>query len=155
MDTQSKTLRVQTEQKQQLIDLTSLLNDAIAESGVRNGLAGVYSQHTTAALFVGESQAALIEDVLEFLERVVEDGLDYKHNRPELSDCERKNAASHLRSLLLNHSVMVPIVDGKPMLGQFQRILFAELDGPRERCVHVQLVGDAPRIAARVPSYEI
>src|SRR5258708_3359707 len=101
MDTQSKTVRVQTHQKQQLIDLTSVLADAIAASGVRNGLAGVYSQHTTAALFVGESQAALIDDVLEFLKRVVEDGLDYKHNCPELSDCERKNAASHLRSLLL------------------------------------------------------
>jgi secondary thiamine-phosphate synthase enzyme len=141
METQSKTVRVQTQQKQQLVDLTPLLQETIAASGVRNGLAGVYSQHTTASLIVGECQAALVDDVLEFLTRIVDDGLSYKHNCPELSDCERKNATSHLRSLLLNHSVMVPIVDGKPVLGQFQSILFAELDGPRERSLHVQLLG--------------
>jgi secondary thiamine-phosphate synthase enzyme len=142
METQSRTLCLQTEKKQQLIDLTTLLNETVMASGVRNGLAGVYSQHTTAALLVGESQAALVEDVLDFLTRIVDDGLSYKHNCPELSDCERKNAASHLRSLLLNHSVLVPIVDGKPVLGQFQSLLFAELDGPRERSLHVQLLGN-------------
>jgi len=149
METQSKTVCLQTEKKQQLIDLTSLLNETIRASGVRDGMAGVYSQHTTAALFVGECQAALVDDVLDFLTRLVDDGLDYKHNCPELSDCERKNATSHLRSMLLNHSVMVPIMDGKPVLGQFQSILLAELDGPRERSVHVQVVGDR----ARIPSF--
>ena len=145
METQSKTVNIQTEKKQQLIDLTSLLNDTIRASGVRDGLVGVYSQHTTAALLVGECQAALVDDVLDFLTRVVDDGLNYKHNCPELSDCERKNAASHLRSMLLNHSVMVPIMNGKPVLGQFQSVLLAELDGPRVRSVHVQLVGNVAR----------
>jgi secondary thiamine-phosphate synthase enzyme len=149
METQSKTVCLQTEKKQELIDLTALLNETIRNSGVRNGLAGVYSQHTTAALLVGECQSALVDDVLDFLTRIVDDGLNYKHNCPELSDCERKNAASHLRGLLLNHSVMVPVMDGKPVLGQFQSILFAELDGPRQRSVHIQLVGDA----ACVPNY--
>jgi secondary thiamine-phosphate synthase enzyme len=141
METQNKTLRLQTQRKQQLIDLTELLNETIGLSGVRNGLAGVYSQHTTAALFVGENQNALVEDVLDFLTRLVDDGLNYKHNCPELSDCERKNATSHLRGLLLNHSVLIPIVEGKPVFGQFQSVLLAELDGPRERLLHLQLLG--------------
>ena len=145
METQNKTVNIQTEQKQQLIDLTSLLNETIRASGIRDGLAGIYSQHTTASLFVGESQSALVDDVLDFLTRVVDDGLNYKHNCPELSDCERKNATSHLRSMLLNHSVMVPIMNGRPVLGQFQSILLAELDGPRVRSVHVQLVGNPVR----------
>ena len=145
METQSKTVNIQTEAKQQLIDLTPLLTDTIRASGIRDGLAGVYSQHTTAALFVGECQSALVDDVLDFLKRVVDDGLNYKHNCPELSDCKRKNATSHLRSLLLNHSVMVPILNGKPVLGQFQSVLLAELDGPRVRSVHVQLVGNPMR----------
>jgi thiamine phosphate synthase YjbQ (UPF0047 family) len=68
--------------------------------------------------------------------------LEYRHNCPELSDCDRKNAASHLRGLLLNHSVLVPIVDGRPVLGQFQSVLLAELDGPRLRSLHVQLLGN-------------
>ncbi len=52
---------------------------------------------------------------------------------------------SHLRSMLLNHSVMIPIMNGKPVLGQFQSVLLAELDGPRVRSVHVQLVGNVGR----------
>jgi secondary thiamine-phosphate synthase enzyme len=145
METQNKTVHIQTEKKQQLIDLTSLLSETVRASGIRDGMAGIYSQHTTASLLVGESQAALVDDMLDFLTRVVEDGLDYKHNCPELSDCERKNATSHLRSMLLNHSVMIPIMNGKPVLGQFQSVLLAELDGPRVRSVHVQLVGNPGR----------
>jgi len=152
METQNRTVCLQTEKKQQLIDLTSLVTSTIQESGVRNGMAGVYTQHTTASLFVGECQSALVDDVLDFLTRIVEDGLNYKHNCPELSDCDRKNAASHLRSMLLNHSVMIPIMDGKPVLGQFQSILLAELDGPRERSVHIQMIGNrgrSPNFASR------
>jgi secondary thiamine-phosphate synthase enzyme len=141
METQNKVVCIPTDKKQQLIDLTDMLNETVVASGVRNGIAGIYSQHTTASLLVGERQAALIDDVLDFLSRVVEDGLEYKHNCPELSDCDRKNAASHLRGLLLNHSVLVPIVDGRPVLGQFQSVLLAELDGPRLRSLHVQLLG--------------
>ena len=152
METQSKTICLQTQKKQELIDLTSLLHETIRASGVRNGLAGIYSQHTTASLLVGESQSALVDDVLDFLTRIVDDRVVYKHNCPELSDCDRKNAASHLRGMLLNHSVMIPIQDGKPVLGQFQSILLAELDGPRQRSVHFQLVGDtepSPSFASR------
>jgi secondary thiamine-phosphate synthase enzyme len=145
METQNKTVNIQTEQKQQLIDLTPLVYETIRASGIRDGIVGIYSQHTTASLLVGESQSALVDDVLDFLARVVDDGLTYKHNCPELSDCERKNATSHLRSLLLNHSVTIPIMNGKPVLGQFQSVLFAELDGPRVRSVHVQLVGNPVR----------
>ena len=141
METQNKVVCIPTDKKQQLIDLTDMLNETVLASGVRNGIAGIYSQHTTASLLVGERQAALIDDVLDFPSRVVEDGLEYKHNCPELSDCDRKNAASHLRGLLLNHSVLVPIVDGRPVLGQFQSVLLAELDGPRLRSLHVQLLG--------------
>jgi len=143
MESTLRTLRISTEQKQELIDVTSAVAGAVRESGVQHGFVGVYSQHTTAALFVSERQAALMDDVLAFMSRVVPDGLAYKHNSPEFSDCDRQNAASHLRSLLLNHSVMVPVVEGKPALGVFQSILLAEFDGPRQRTLQVQVLGNA------------
>jgi secondary thiamine-phosphate synthase enzyme len=137
----NKKLSVQTHEKQQMVNLTNLFTEAVEASGVRDGFAGIYSQHTTAAVFVGEFQHALIEDTLDFLKRVVQDDLSYKHNSPEFSDCERRNAASHLRSVLLNHGVMLPIVEGAPVLGQFQSIVLAELDGPRDRMLHVHILG--------------
>jgi secondary thiamine-phosphate synthase enzyme len=134
-------LSVRTHEKQQMVDLTNLFTKTVQASGVRDGFAGIYSQHTTAAVFVGEFQRALIEDMLDFLKRVVRDDLAYKHNSPEFSDCERRNAASHLRGVLLNHGVLLPVVDGVPVLGQFQSVVLAELDGPRDRMLHVHVLG--------------
>ena len=141
MQSVSETVRVETLEKQQLIDLTSSIEDVVRASGVRCGMLGVYSRHTTAGVFVTEYQAALNDDVMDFFRRVVEEGLPYKHNCPELSDCERRNAAAHLRTLLLGQSVLVPVVDRKPGLGRFQSILLAEFDGPRDRSVCVQVLG--------------
>jgi secondary thiamine-phosphate synthase enzyme len=124
-----------------MIDITPMLTEIVSGFGLRDGIVAVYSQHTTAALFISESQEALIDDVEAFLKRIVEDDLPYKHNSPEFSDCDRKNAASHLRSVLLSHSVLLPVIEGKPALGQFQSVILAELDGPRDRTVRVQALG--------------
>lgn len=135
-------MSVSTGRKQQILNITEQVSGIIRESGVREGFVGIYSQHTTAALFVSEYQPALIDDVLAFLGRFVQDGLPYKHNSPEFSDCERGNAASHLRSLLFSHGVVLPLSDFKPIMGQFQSVIFAELDGPRERTLQVQVLGE-------------
>jgi secondary thiamine-phosphate synthase enzyme len=137
----NNTVLVDTHEKQQLLNLTSSVCHAVDASGIQSGFVGIYSQHTTASVFVTECQAALTDDVVEFFATVVKDGLPYKHNSPEFSDCNRRNAAAHLRALLLGQSVLVPIVEGKPVLGQFQSIMFAEFDGPRQRELHVQVLG--------------
>ena len=141
MKSEMKCVSVRTQMKREMLNLTSTLDDAIRTAGIRDGIVGIYSQHTTASLFISEFQPALIDDVAEFLQRVVEEDLPYKHNCPELSDCERKNAASHLRSLLLNHSIVLPVAHGKAVLGQFQSVILAELDGPRDRTLQVQVLG--------------
>ena len=65
------------------------------------------------------------------------------HNDPAHSDCDRMNADSHLRAMLLGHSLTLPISGGEVVLGQWQRILLAELDGPRPRTIRVQIMGAA------------
>ncbi len=57
-----------------------------------------------------------------------------------ISDCERHNAAAHLRGMILGNTLSLPVVAGRIMLGQFQRIMFAELDGPRQRELHVHVM---------------
>ena len=141
MKTQLDTFVVRSSQKQEMIDITSDVIHAASEAGIRNGFVGIFSQHTTAVVTVNEFQPALLSDMGDFLKRVVEDGLPYKHNSPEWSDCDRSNASSHLRSMLFSNSVMLPVVDGKPVLGQFQSVIMAELDGPRDRTFKVQFLG--------------
>jgi len=142
MKTRLETLALKTTQKQQLINITSRVKEAVSVSGIKNGMIGLFSQHTTAALVVSEFQNALLDDMAGFLRRVVADDLPYKHNSPEFSDCDRKNAASHLRSMLFNNSVVLPVSDGEVVLGQFQSVILAEMDGPRERSLKVQVLGE-------------
>ena len=141
MKSEMKTIRVRTQYTQEMLNLTSVVNETITNSGLCSGIVGIYCQHTTASLFVGEFQSALIDDVGDFLQHIVEEELPYKHNSPEFSDCTRRNAASHLRSLLMSHNVMLPVVDGKAVLGEFQSVILAELDGPRDRILQVHILG--------------
>jgi len=136
------TVVIESREKRQLLNLTESLREAVNAAGVGNGFVGIFSQHTTASVFISECQAALTDDIVAFLSDVVAEGKPYKHNSPEYSDCDRKNATAHLRALILGQSVLLPVVDGKPVLGQFQSLMFAEFDGPRQRAIHVQVLGD-------------
>jgi len=142
MKTEWQTLALRTEEKQQLINITSRVKEAVDKSGIKDGFIALFSQHTTAALIVSEFQNALLDDIGGFLRRIVADDLPYKHNSPEFSDCDRRNAASHLRSLLFSHSVVLPVSGGELVLGQFQSVILAEMDGPRERSLRVQFLGE-------------
>src|SRR5262245_12436649 len=146
MRTQFETLSLKTEGKQQLINITPQVMEVVKGSGMRNGFVGLFSQHTTAALVVSEFQNALLDDIHSFLGRIVEEELPYKHNSPEFSDCDRRNAASHLRSLLFSNSVVLPVRDGELVLGQFQSVILAEMDGPRERSLKVQFRSEERRV---------
>ena len=142
MKSKLEDLALQTTEKQQLINITPKVKEAVADSGIKNGFIGLFSQHTTAALTVSEFQNALLDDIAGFLRRVVEEDRPYKHNSPLFSDCDRKNAASHLRSLLFSNSVVLPVCEGELVLGQFQSVILAEMDGPRARSLKVQFLGE-------------
>jgi secondary thiamine-phosphate synthase enzyme len=124
------------------MDITPDVRNLVRSGVIRNGMVGIFSQHTTAMLVVNEFQDALLNDIHAFLGRVVEEERDYRHNSPEYSDCDRHNAASHLRSLIFSNNVVLPVSGGELVLGRFQSVILAELDGPRERCVKVQLMGE-------------
>ena len=137
------TLTLSTDKPLQLLDLTDDVMARVRELGVREGTATLSSLHTTCALFVNESQAALHEDMEQFLEHVVDSAAPWLHNDPQHSDCSRMNAGAHLRALLLSHSLTLQVSGGELVLGQWQRVLVAELDGPRARSLRLQVMGVA------------
>jgi thiamine phosphate synthase YjbQ (UPF0047 family) len=75
------------------------------------------------------------------LDKVVKPEDEYRHNDPRYSDCDRRNAHSHLQATLLGHALSFPVAAGKLVLGQFQSIIAAELDGPRNRELAVHILG--------------
>jgi secondary thiamine-phosphate synthase enzyme len=137
----AESLLVPTDTRIQLVDITETVMEQVRRSGIREGLASLWSMHTTCALFINEAQKALHADILRVLEEVVDRDAEWMHNDPQHSDCDRMNADSHLRAMLLGHSLTLQISAGEPVLGQWQRVLVAEMDGPRARTIRMQLMG--------------
>jgi secondary thiamine-phosphate synthase enzyme len=135
------TLTVQTQERIELTDITDQVVAIVRDSAVREGIASLWSMHTTFAVFMNESQKALHADIRRLLETMVERDADWMHNDPVHSDCDRLNADAHLRAMLLGHSLTLQISGGELVLGQWQRVLAAELDGPRSRSLRVQIMG--------------
>lgn len=133
-------LRLQTEHDTQLIDITDQVCAAVAASGIQDGVANVMTLHTTTAITVNEGLPDLEDDLLELLAELAPAGRPYRHARFLHSDGQMAvNAPSHLRGALLGMQVVLPVEDGRPVLGARQTIYFVELDGPllREAVVHV------------------
>ena len=136
-----ETLVIETDQRIELVDLTNKIMEFVRRFKMREGLVSLWSMHTTCSLFINEFQTALLADIKRFLEHMVARDAEYMHNSPDHSDCDRMNADSHLRALLLGHSLTIQISGGEVVLGQWQRILMAELDGPRARSLRIQVFG--------------
>ena len=136
-----ETFVIDTDQRIELVDLTNRIMDFVRRFNIREGMLSIWSMHTTCTLLINEFQGALLSDIKRFLEQMVARDAEYLHNDPNHSDCDRQNADSHLRAMLLGHSLTLQISGGEVVLGQWQRILMAELDGPRARSLRVQVFG--------------
>jgi secondary thiamine-phosphate synthase enzyme len=130
-----------TSERMQMLNITDRVNDLVRKSGVRDGIIHLQSLHTTTAVFLNEWQDALLGDVKEFFDVVVEQNHYYRHNDPQFSDCERKNADSHIRGMLMGQTLSLQVRNAAVLLGTWQSIVFAEFDGPRSRSLAVQISG--------------
>ena len=138
-----ETILVETDQRIELVDLTERVMAYVRRMRVREGMVSLWSLHTTCCVFINEFQVALLSDIKAFLEELVARDASWMHNDPDHSDCDRQNADSHLRAMLLGHSLTLQVSGGEVVLGQWQRILMAELDGPRARTLRLQVWGIA------------
>jgi secondary thiamine-phosphate synthase enzyme len=137
----TETFRLATDKRLELYNLTERVAEILKKHDIKEGVVLLQSLHTTLALFVNEWQTALLHDIKAMLNKVVSPEDGYRHNDPRFSDCDRQNAHSHLQATLLGHALSFPISAGKLVLGQFQAIIAAELDGPRNRDLAVQIIG--------------
>ena len=137
----AETIDVDTTDRVEIVDLTDTVMAFVRRSGVQEGLLSLWSMHTTCTVFINESQGALDADMKQFLEDLVARAKYYKHNDPAHSDCDRQNADSHLRAMVLGHSVTMQISGGELVVGRWQRVLCGDMDGPRTRTIRAQVMG--------------
>ncbi len=123
---------VVTRQHSQMVDITAEVQRVVQESGVDEGAALVYCPHTTAGLTLNENaDPSVCQDILETLERLVPWRAAYRHTEG--------NAAAHVKSSLVGHSLLIPVEGGRLVLGTWQGIFLCEFDGPRTRRVVVKV----------------
>jgi secondary thiamine-phosphate synthase enzyme len=128
-------LRVRTERRSHVLDITQRVRDAV--DGERGSAVLVYVPHTTAGVTINEhADPAVARDFEAALEKMVDDGWNWEHVEPG-----EENAPTHVRAALMGPSVVIPLgEDGGLALGTWQGIFFCEFDGPRDRTVHVSVL---------------
>lgn len=147
MQIKAKKLLVKTKQGPEFIDITEDVASFVGDSGLKNGLVAICSEHTTAAIKINENEPLLIGDMVNFLQKIASPQDYYAHNdfaiRTEhMHPDEPKNGHSHCQHLLLSASETVPLIEGKMQLGTWQRIFLVELDHARERQITVEVIGE-------------
>lgn len=119
--------------REEFLNVTSQVREALHKSGVENGICLVYCPHTTAGMTINENaDPDVVTDLLFALDRTYPD-------RPEFRHAEG-NSAAHLKSSVLGCSVTVPVEKGNLVLGIWQGIYFCEFDGPRTRKFYVKIL---------------
>src|SRR4026207_246940 len=123
-----ETFVVQTDQRIELVDVTKQVMEFVRKFNLHEGLVSLWSMHTTCTLFINEFQTALLADIKRFLEQIVARDAKYLHNDPEHSDCDRMNADSHLRAMLLGHNLTLQVSGGEVVPGPRPRAADGQAD---------------------------
>jgi secondary thiamine-phosphate synthase enzyme len=125
-----------------MVDLTDDLRAAVEEAGVTEGCVVAFCAHTTATLILNELEEGALDDLRRRLDQLVPGDTYYAHDDPDRrrrndqESHERPNGRSHVAQILLGGSShTIPVIEGRPALGRWQRLLLLELDEPKERRV--------------------
>ena len=143
------TLRVESTTAPEFIDITDRVVEFVQRSEVQNGIAVVFSKHTTSAITIQENEPLLLQDMTTLLERISPRNAHYRHNdfsvrTVHMHENECPNGHSHCQHLTLGSSETIPLLDGQLALGRWQRIFMVELDDEAPvpfREVLVQVMG--------------
>jgi len=137
MKSHTEYLTFRTDRQREYINITPEVEAALGRSGIREGMLLVSAMHITAAVYVNDAEDGLIQDIDEWLERLAPKGPAYRHHRTGES-----NGDAHLKSLLMHHEVIIPVTAGRPDLGPWQQVYYAEFDGQRPKRVIIKVMGE-------------
>lgn len=130
-----KTVSIETKERNQMIDITSIVETSVRESGVKGGVCYVFVPHTTAAVTINENaDKDVTRDILSTLSKLIPYKGDYRHMEG--------NSDAHVKASLVGNTATVIINDGRLVLGTWQSLFFCEFDGPRKRRIIIKVAGD-------------
>jgi len=121
------------------VNITSQVEAALRESGIREGLALINAMHITASVFINDDEHGLHQDYEKWLENLAphEPVSQYRHN-----DTGEDNADAHIKRQVMGREVVVAITEGQLDFGPWEQIFYGEFDGRRRKRVLVKIIGD-------------
>ncbi len=137
MKSLTKYLFFHTKNRREYINITDEVAQAVADSGIKEGMALVSAMHITAAVYVNDAEDGLIADIDEWLEHLAPMRPDYRHHQTG-----EDNGDAHLKNLLMHHQVILPITNGRLDLGTWQQVFYAEFDGQRRKRLVIKAMGE-------------
>lgn len=136
MKSHTEYLWFNTKKQKEIVPITDQIEKIVASSAVREGFCLVSAMHITAAVYVNDEESGLIDDIMDWAEKLAPKA-NYRHHHTGES-----NGDAHLKRLLLGHQVLLPITNGKLDLGPWERVFYAEFDGQRKKRVIVKIIGE-------------
>ena len=133
----TKYLWFNTQKHREYINITGEVEQALEESGIKEGMILVSAMHITAGVYVNDAESGLIKDIDKWVEETAPFDINYNHHHTG-----ETNGDSHLKSLLIGHEVIVPVTNGKLDFGPWQQVYYAEFDGQRRKRVLIKVMGE-------------
>jgi secondary thiamine-phosphate synthase enzyme len=139
MKSYRRELWFQTPHRRDYVNITGQVEEALSESGIREGLCLVNAMHITASVYINDAESGLISDYDQWLEKLAphEPVSGYRHN-----DTGEDNADAHMKRQVMGREVVVAVTNGKLDFGPWEQIHYAEFDGRRRKRVLVKIIGE-------------
>lgn len=130
-------LTFNTKKHREYIHITPQVESIVRNAGIKDGMVLVSAMHITAGVYVNDNEEGLIEDIDQWLEKLAPFRREYQHHQTG-----EDNGDSHLKAILVHHQAILPITNGRLVLGTWQRVFYAEFDGQRSKRVLVYVMGE-------------
>lgn len=139
MKSLTKYLTFNTQKRIEFVNITKMVEDAVKESGVKEGLCLINAMHITASVFINDAEEGLLKDFERWLEDIAphQPITRYNHNLTG-----EDNGDAHLKRTIMGREVVVAITDGKLDFGPWEQIYYGEFDGRRRKRVLIKIVGE-------------
>jgi secondary thiamine-phosphate synthase enzyme len=132
----TKYLWFDTKKRREYIRITDDVQAFLDETGMKEGFILVSAMHITAGVYINDWESGLIKDIDAWVEKLAPENPNYHHH-----NTGEDNGDAHLKRILINHQVTVPVTDGKLDLGPWEQIFYAEFDGQRRKRVILKALG--------------
>ena len=127
-----------TKNRYEIVNVTSEVENALAKSGIKEGICLVNAMHITASVFINDNESGLHEDFLKWVEKLAPYGIDkYKHNL-----AGEDNGDAHLKRTIMGREVVIAVTKGELDFGPWEKIFYGEFAGQRKKRVLIKIIGE-------------